>query len=90
MTTPQRNKWLRVQELALAKDTPVHMYGQHLAEIADIARGALVDLDGIDNATDTWGGQLGKPDLERGSEAVRAIAKRMRLKRNAVKGTISA
>lgn len=90
MTTPQRNKWLKVQELATVENVPHDMHGQRLAQIADIARGALIDLDGIDNADDTWGGQLGAPDLQSGSEAVREIAKRMRLKRQAVGGTISA
>jgi len=77
MTTPQRNKWLRVQELALAKNTPAHMYGQHLAEIADIARGALVDLDGIDNATDTWGDSL-EPHISKRCKAVEKVADRLR------------
>jgi len=53
------------------------MYGQHLAEIADIARGALVDLDGIDNATDTWGDSL-EPHISKRCKAVEKVADRLR------------
>jgi hypothetical protein len=77
MTTPQRNKWLRVQELALAKDTPAHLYGETLSEIYDIARGALIDLDGIDNARDTWGDDLDAPARPR-CHAIRAVAQRIK------------